>query len=101
MFFLKNFRILSWLKKGKWGAGTYKVKKTLGCDGSIDRISRHNFLSVYCVAYVYSYLKLLCVKSYRMQVVFGICVLMNTIGVSLPIEWGKCCVLTFSFCCKP
>lgn len=33
-----------------------------------------------------------------MQVAFGICVLMNTVGVSLPIEWGKCCVLTFSFC---
>lgn len=100
-FFLKNFRSLSWLKKGKWEAGAYRSRKDSRVCESIERISRHNFLAVYCVAYVYDSLKLLCVQSYRMQVAFGICVLMNATGVSLPVEWGKCCVLTFSFCYKP
>lgn len=56
-----------------------EVEKTPGCADSTERISRHNFLSVYCVAYVYSCWKLLCVQSCCMQVAFGICVLMNSI----------------------
>lgn len=67
-----------------------EVEKTPGCADSTERISRHNFLSVYCVAYVYSCWKLLvCTELLYASSIWHLC------PDEFHIEWGKCCVLTF------
>lgn len=71
--FPSEFQNIELVEKGASGKQELvEVEKT---PGRVDGFRRLHFLFVYCVAYVSSFLKLLCVQSCPMQVAFGIRVL--------------------------